>query len=150
MQYVKILALALLALVACAIALRLMGDMGGGTEQRSDGLIMEPAMVNLGSVVKDKGVTFSASMRNNGQKPVKIAKIDRSCSCLQAYPARDTCQPGETVSISATIVPNKLGRFREVVRFLEEDPSAPEHVIEVVGNGVAGGGVPSQGGSSSP
>ncbi|SRR5581483_6805547 len=149
MQYVKLIALVLVALVAFKVAFSLMGDTVGDS-QRGDGLVLEPTIVNLGTVNKDQGYNFSASMRNNGQKPAKVAKIERSCGCLQAYPTKDTCQPGETVAVNGALVPNKLGRFRYVVKFIEEDPSAPEHTIEVVGDAVAGSGSTPQAGSSTP
>jgi len=148
MQYVKFVVLGLLALVAFKVAFSLMGDMSGS--EQSGTVIVEPRIVNMGNVVLNQGTGFSASMRNNGHKPVKIAKIERSCGCISVYLSKDTCQPGETVAVSGTLTPLKQGRFRYVVKLIEEDNSAPEHVIEVEGKADAGSGTVSQSGSSNP
>ena len=149
MTYVKFAALALLALVAFKVALSLMGETGG-EEQKGNGLIVEPRIVNVGTVATNQGVKFAASMRNNGPKPIKVARVERSCHCLSAYPAKNTLQPGETVTVSGTIVSEKPGRFRHSFRIIEEDPSAPEHVIEVVGIAATGAASAAPSGSSNP
>jgi|SRR5579875_297946 len=149
MRYVKFLALALLALLAFKIAFSLLGE--SGLDQQNGGeLRIEPRIIDLGTVILNQAVDFTTSMRNSGSKPIKIAKIERSCGCIQAFPAKETCQPGETVSVRGTLVPNKLGRFRYLVKFLEEDNSAPEHVIEVVGKAESGAGSIPQSPSSNP
>jgi hypothetical protein len=149
MNYVKFVALALLALVTFKVAFSLMGDMGPDG-QTGNGLIVEPRIVDVGTVTLNQGVNFATSMRNNSQKPIKVARLERSCHCLSASTAKDTCQPGETVTISGTIVAEKLGRFRHLFKVIEEDTSAPEHVIEVVGNAVTGTASAASSGSSNP
>jgi hypothetical protein len=149
MRYVKFVFLGLVALVTFKVAFTLMGETGS-VERNGHGLIVEPKIVNLGDVVYNKSIAFTFSMHNSGQKTTKLAGIERSCGCISAYPAKDTCQPGETVSIKGTLNANKLGRFRYSIRLIEEDNSAPEHTIEVVGNAAASTGSAPPSGSANP
>jgi hypothetical protein len=147
MTYVKIVALALLALVTFKVAFSLMGDMAG-EGQTGNGLIVEPRIVDVGTVALNQRANFATTMRNNGQTPIKV-ELKGSCHCLSAAAAKDTCQPGETVTISGTILGEKLGRFRHLIQ-IKEDTSAPEHIVEIVGNTVTGTASTAPSGSSNP
>jgi hypothetical protein len=148
MRYVKFVVLALLALAAFKVTFYLMDE--SGPDEQAGNLRVVDRIVNVGTVVVNKGASFTMSMHNYGQKPIKLTRFDKTCGCIDVNVPKDTCQPGETISVSGIIAPHALGRFRYAVTFYEEDSSVPGHRIEVVGTAVADTGPPLQSSSTNP
>jgi hypothetical protein len=148
MRYAKFIILAVLAFAAFKVAFYLMDE--GGSDEQTGNLRVVDRIVNVGTAVVNQGTSFTMSMHNSGQKPIKLTRFDKTCGCIDVSVPKDTCQPGETISANGTITPHAPGSFRYAVTFYEEDNSVPGHRVEVVGKAVAGAGSAPQSNSTNP
>jgi hypothetical protein len=109
----------------------------GGEQTEKLGLRLEPRLLDLGTVMTNRETNFAAMIHNYGQQPVKLAKIEKSCGCTSVSVAKPICHPGEDVELKGTLIERKPGKFRHLVKVIEANESAPEHVLEVVGEAEA-------------
>jgi hypothetical protein len=143
MRYGKIAILGLLVLTSSAGAFWLVfrkptaaGEIGR-EQTESLGLKLEPRLVDLGTVPMNRETIFTTQIHNYGQGPIKLAAVEKSCGCTSVSVAKQVCQPGEDVELKGTLVQRKPGSFRHLVKVIEANESAPEHVLEVVGEAEA-------------
>lgn len=108
-------------------------------EQRGNiGLKLEPQILDLGTVAMNRETNFATAIHNYGQQPIKLARVEKSCGCTSVSVAKQICPPGEEVELKGTLFPRKPGKFRHLVKVIEANNSAPEHLFEIVGETQAG------------
>ncbi len=98
------------------------------------GLVFSPSVsVNRASVEADS-FTATFSINNQTGRPVKITKVDSSCSCLSAKADRDLLRPGEAATVSATYSISKMAAGEAVKKiYVETDhPQNPRTELTVV------------------
>lgn len=104
-----------------------------GVQKGNLGLKLEPQVLDLGTVTMNRETNFATMIHNYGQQPIKLARVEKSCGCTSVSVAKQICQPGEEIELKGTLYPRKPGKFRHLVKVIEDNNSAPEHILEVVG-----------------
>jgi hypothetical protein len=104
-----------------------------GEQRENIGLKLEPQILDLGTVTMNRETNFATVIHNYGQQPIKLARVEKSCGCTSVSVSKQICQPGENVELKGTLYPRKPEKFRHLVKVIEDNNSAPEHILEVVG-----------------
>jgi hypothetical protein len=92
------------------------------TGDLSAGLILEPREVNLGSLeIRSTPVNVDFVLKNETGRNVSINRIETSCGCTAASPAKGILSPGESTLISASVKIRELGPRGSRLRICSED-----------------------------
>lgn len=107
--------------------------------QRSDGgpkMVFERTAHDFGDVER-KGGDLIAMFRfvNEGDSPLVIKKINKSCSCMTASYSRRPVMPGEKGEIRIKYEPHKVepGKFHKVIQIYTNE-SSKVMLVTIQGN----------------
>ncbi len=83
---------------------------------RVEGLVLEPAMQDLGVAEEGQHVLASVLVRNNTAETAQIIAVEASCGCTRAIPDQYILAPGEFTMINIDVdTSGKLGRVKKNV-----------------------------------
>jgi hypothetical protein len=75
-------------------------------------LVVEPNPLDLGVLNAGQTAKATLALRNTRDKPLSIASITTSCSCVLVSPAQVRVEPGESVTLSVSFDPQAEPDFR--------------------------------------
>ncbi len=97
-----------------------------GLEFDADPLVLKPKP-------EDEEIEATFTFTNKGSKPVKVTKLDSSCSCLEASLDKAVYAPGDKGTGRALFkVSSLVGRHEKSLHLFTDDPAEPEKVLTVV------------------
>ena len=105
------------------------------TDTTPTSLQWETQRYDFGTVDKAriKNVRFDIGMKNLGDKPIAIQKVDVSCGCMKAEFAPEPILPSQDSKLSVNInTGNLLGQFSKVL-FVTSTASREPQLIRIVG-----------------
>lgn len=105
------------------------------TDTTTTSLQWETQRYDFGTVDKAriKNVRFDIGMKNLGDKPIAIQKVDVSCGCMKAEFAPEPILPSQDSKLSVNInTGNLLGQFSKVL-FVTSTASREPQLIRIVG-----------------
>jgi hypothetical protein len=71
--------------------------------------------------------------RNTGDKPVRVLRLESSCSCLNAELDKEVYAPGEKGSGKAEFkISSFTGRMEKIVKVFTDDPAQPEWEVPFI------------------
>ena len=92
-------------------------------------LLITPAQQHLGKLNQFEKKDFSFTIKNQGNEPLRIVKVEHSCGCTEAKADRDVIAPGETAQIIGSLnAENRVGEFGSqiLVSYQSESQRDPE------------------------
>jgi hypothetical protein len=103
------------------------------------------ATVDLGVIIQGESVQTNRWIRNQGDKPIRIAKIEKSCECVDLKIIQSEIQPGEKafvqISYDGAKEPDFTGALQIEVTLLEDSGQSLGSIqvpVEVVSKTTAG------------
>lgn len=105
------------------------------TDTTTTSLQWETQRYDFGTVdkAKIKNVHFEIGMKNLGDKPIAIQKVDVSCGCMKAEFAPEPILPSQDSKLSVNINTGNLsGQFSKVL-FVTSTASKEPQLIRIVG-----------------
>jgi len=82
----------------------------------SEGLLLEPALQDLGEAKEGEHVFASLLARNNSAEIAQIIDVQASCGCTKAVPAQSILAPGEFTTINIEVdTTGKTGKVKKNV-----------------------------------
>ena len=105
------------------------------TDTTTTSLQWETQRYDFGTVDKAriKNVRFDIGMKNLGDKPIAIQKVDVSCGCMKAEFAPEPILPSQDSKLSVNInTENLSGQFSKVL-FVTSTASKEPQLIRIVG-----------------
>jgi|GEM_PF-1451118 len=104
--------LAVLGLVATVIWNQSDKKNAKASSKTSGPLLITPAQQHLGKLNQFEKKHFSFTIKNQGNEPLRIVKVEHSCGCTEAKASKEVIAPGETAKISGTLdAENRVGEF---------------------------------------
>ena len=83
----------------------------------------ETPVYNFGKALGGSKIKHTFTIKNIGQKPLKILSVAETCACTAAVLSQDKILPGNTESISAVLtLPYKNQRIQENILVHTDDP----------------------------
>jgi len=101
----------------------------GGASPR---IVVEPTSQDLGEVPQEP-LELTYTVRNEGDSPLQIEKVDTSCGCTRATVDRETIPPSESAQLRVVLDPtedNLYGNLLRVIYIRSNDPDNPEVEVE--------------------
>lgn len=90
-------------LLATLVALLCAPLPGQAWEPLGKGVSVDRTVYDFGDIVLNSGpVSYTFTLRNDGQKPILIDRVTTSCGCTSAQWTSQAIQPGQTGSITLT------------------------------------------------
>lgn len=128
----RVLLLLIFALISC----------GTWAQQRGPRMTFDTSSHNFGDV-KRKGGDLIKEFRftNDGDAPLVIKKITKSCSCMTITYSRKPVMPGKSAVIKIKYEPHKVeaGIFHKAVQIYSNEPSSKVRLITIQGNSIDDG-----------
>ncbi|WP_224957222.1 DUF1573 domain-containing protein [Geomonas subterranea] len=75
---------------------------GASVARAAPELLVDRGTFNFGTVAQGKKVQHSFAIKNNGDAPLQIKKLDASCGCTAAKPSASLVAPGKSAEIEVT------------------------------------------------
>lgn len=98
-------------------------------------LVSDTYSYNFGSVDETEEVEHDFILRNIGDEPVIIQKIDSSCGCTTTRLGGKVLQPGISTVLTAKInLRGRRGSQNKHIYVQSNDPKQPQLVLKMVGN----------------
>jgi len=92
----------------------------------STDLEADPSTHDFGTVLQGRKVEHTFTLRNKGNKPVRIREVSSSCGCAAAMLSTRDVVPGKTTQLKVTFAAGGArGRFNKAVRVVCAGPSPP-------------------------
>lgn len=108
----------------------LLGLLGSGLHA---GLVLDQDPLELFPKAEDEEVTGDFTFTNTGDKPIRIIRLESSCSCLEAELDKPVYEPGEKGKGRAKFkVSSFTGKQEKVLHIYTDDPAAPHTVLTAV------------------
>ncbi len=100
---------------------------------RAPRAVLTETQFNFGEVFEDRELSHTFVIRNNGEAPLEIQKVDPDCACT--VPRYDrTIPPGDQGEVSLTLKPySVLRQFRKETRIWTNDPEHSEFSLVLTG-----------------
>lgn len=99
------------------------------------GLVLDHAPFELFPKPEDTEIEGDFTFTNKGDKPVRIIRLESSCSCLEATVDKPIYEPGEKGKGHARFkVSSFTGRQEKVLHIYTDDPASPDTVFTAVIN----------------
>lgn len=73
-------------------------------------------------------------VKNTGDKPLIISRVQPSCGCTTPDWSKDPIMPGKTGEIKVHYNTAGLGQFQKIIEVFSNDPSSGRSVIYIKGN----------------
>lgn len=97
------------------------------------GLVFDVDPLVLKPKPEDEEVSATFTFVNKGNRPIKVTKLDSSCSCLEASVDKEVYGPGEKGTGKAVFkVSSLVGKHEKTLHLLTDDPAEPDKVLTVV------------------
>lgn len=101
-------------------------------KQNTSILTIEPKMIDFGNIKNSSSKIYTrcVTLKNEGDKPIGIGKVDVSCSCIK-FTSSNIVFPHKTAKARIDIDPtNKLGAFNKAI-FINSTASNSIEIIRV-------------------
>jgi uncharacterized YccA/Bax inhibitor family protein len=101
-----------------------------------------PSFMNLGDVTEE-GFNYTFTVKNLGDRPLKINKVTTSCGCTLATIDSDSIDPGEVAGLHVSFNPSFMkeeirGGVSRTIFVKSNDPENPDIEIKIKANVVEG------------
>lgn len=97
------------------------------------GLVPDQNPLQLSPRPEDSEVEGDFTFTNKGDKPVRIVRLESSCSCLEAALNKSLYEPGEKGKGHAKFkVSSFTGKHEKVLHVYTDDPVSPDVIFNVV------------------
>jgi hypothetical protein len=98
------------------------------------GLVAPANPVDFGRAFDDQAVSVTLGLRNTGPHEVRILHVRSGCGCVRVGSVPEVLAPGAEAEIGFAVrLAGRSGRFSKSVRFLSDDPVAPELRVRIEG-----------------
>ncbi len=88
----------------------------------------------FGSVLQGTRVQYSFVVRNEGDAPLEISRVQPECGCTAAVPEENPVAPGESTRITATFDTTGFNGYKvKAVRIYTNDPQQPTALLTFQG-----------------
>lgn len=111
----------------------------GWAQQRGPRMTFDTSTHNFGDVQRQGGDLIKEfRFVNDGDEPLVIKKITKSCSCLTITYSRKPVMPGKSAVIKIKYEPHKAepGIFHKAVQIYSNEPSSKLRLITIQGNSI--------------
>ena len=81
-------------------------------------------------------------VKNTGDKPLIISKVQASCGCTTPEWSQDPIMPGKTAQIKVGYNTTLVGPFTKIIEVYSNDPANSRSVINIKGTIEAGAALP--------
>lgn len=89
---------------------------------------------DFGVLPQGSTTTHTFSLKNTGNKPLKIESVETTCGCTVATPTNTLIAPGEVGQIQVTFdSKGKAGEISRQVRIRTNDPKNPMNFLTIGG-----------------
>ena len=122
-------------LLTLLFALALCG--GVWAQQRGPRMTFDTSTHNFGDVPRNGGDLIKEfRFVNDGDAPLVIKKITKSCSCMTVTYSRKPVMPGKSAVIKIKYEPHKVepGIFLKAAQIYSNEPSSKVRIITIQGN----------------
>ena len=122
--------LTLLLLITCC---------GLGAQQRGPRMSFDTSTHNFGDVKRQGGDLIKEfRFTNDGDAPLVIKKITKSCSCMTITYSRKPVMPGKSAVSKIKYEPHKAepGIFHRAVQIYSNEPTSKLRLITIQGNSI--------------
>lgn len=97
-------------------------------------LSVEQGTYKFGTVAQGKKVQHSFKIRNSGDAPLQIKKIEVSCGCTAAKPSTSTIQPGKSAEIDVVFDSTEFGgKVLKSVTIITNAGKTPSYTFNMEG-----------------
>ena len=108
------------------------------SSKTSGPLLITPAQQHLGKLNQFEKKHFSFTIKNQGNEPLRIVKVEHSCGCTEAKASKEVIAPGETAKISGTLDAEKrVGEFGSAILITYQIGRESEKQLEALVGGKA-------------
>jgi hypothetical protein len=91
-------------------------------------LSVKPSRLHLGKLNQFEKKEFAFNLKNEGQEPIRILKVDPSCGCTEAKALKDVLTPGEETRIIGSLnAENRVGEFGSQILVSYQTDSQRDH-----------------------
>jgi hypothetical protein len=101
-----------------------------------------PTLIDLGDVAKE-GFNYTFTVKNIGDKPLKIERVSTSCGCTLATIKSELIMPNVGTDLLVTFNPKLMeeevkGKISRIIFIKSNDPENPDVEIKITANVVSG------------
>ena len=97
-------------------------------------VLAEAGVYDFGEVLGGSEIRHTFKLKNIGQKPLKIAKVEESCACTATIVSKDEIPPGEFGIIEAVLkVPSENRQVEESISVYTNDPIQSQVTLTLKG-----------------
>lgn len=125
----RVLLTLLLSLICCGL----------WAQQRGPRMSFDTSTHNFGDVKRQGGDLIKEfRFTNDGDAPLVIKKITKSCSCMTITYSRKPVMPGKSAVIKIKYEPHKAepGIFHRAVQIYSNEPTSKLRLITIQGNSI--------------
>ena len=125
----RVLLTLLLSLICCGV----------WAQQRGPRMTFDTSTHNFGDVKRQGGDLIKEfRFTNDGDAPLVIKKITKSCSCMTITYSRKPVMPGKSAVIKIKYEPHKAepGIFHRAVQIYSNEPTSKLRLITIQGNSI--------------
>lgn len=98
-------------------------------------LSVEKGTYNFGTITQGKKVQYKFVIRNSGDAPLLIKKIEVACGCTAAKPSTSTVLPGRNAEIEVTFDSSAFsGKVQKTVTMTTNSPKNSTYTFAMEGN----------------
>ena len=112
---------------------------GSWAQERGPRMTFETSTHNFGDVKRQGGDLIKEfRFTNDGDAPLVIKKITKSCSCMTITYSRKPVMPGKSAVIKIKYEPHKAepGIFHRAVQIYSNEPTSKLRLITIQGNSI--------------
>ncbi|MBJ6801389.1 DUF1573 domain-containing protein [Geomonas propionica] len=97
-------------------------------------LSVDRGTFNFGTVAQGKKVQHTFTIRNNGDAPLQIKKLEASCGCTAAKPSTSIIPPGKSAEIEVTFDSGSFsGKVQKTVTLNSNAGKTPVYTFTIEG-----------------
>ncbi|MBJ6749787.1 DUF1573 domain-containing protein [Geomonas anaerohicana] len=97
-------------------------------------LVVDRGSFNFGTVAQGKKVQHTFTIRNNGDAPLQIKKLEASCGCTAAKPSTSVVSPGKSAEIEVTFDSGSFsGKVEKTVTLTSNAGKTPAYTFKIEG-----------------
>ncbi|MBU5613459.1 DUF1573 domain-containing protein [Geomonas azotofigens] len=97
-------------------------------------LMVEAGTFNFGSVAQGKKVQHTFTIKNTGDAPLQIKKLEASCGCTAAKPSTSVVSPGKSAELEVTFDSGSFsGKVHKTVTLSSNAGKTPVYTFTIEG-----------------